>query len=69
MGEPLTLRTPLPDLTAATATAFFFLPKHCTTCDFSAMWLGIILIILLKTHKKEYQYTSIPKYRDNKGSS
>lgn len=31
MGEPLTLSTPFPFLTAATATEFFFLPKHCTS--------------------------------------
>ena len=28
MGDPLTLNTPLPFLTVALATAFFFLPKH-----------------------------------------
>jgi len=27
-GEPFTLKTPLPALTVALATAFFFLPKH-----------------------------------------
>jgi len=26
-GDPLTLNTPLPALTVATATAFFFFPK------------------------------------------
>jgi len=30
-GEPFTLNTPLPALTVATATAFFFLPKHWTS--------------------------------------
>ena len=30
MGDPLTLRTPIPFLTVALATAFFFLPKHWT---------------------------------------
>ena len=29
-GDPLTLKTPLPFLTVALATAFFFLPKHWT---------------------------------------
>lgn len=31
MGDPLTLKTPFPDLTVALATAFFFFPKHWTS--------------------------------------
>jgi len=31
MGDPFTLNTPLPFLTVAFATAFFFLPKHWTS--------------------------------------
>lgn len=31
MGDPLTLKTPLPFLTVALATAFFFFPKHWTS--------------------------------------
>lgn len=30
-GQPFTLRSPLPCLTVATATAVLFLPKHCTS--------------------------------------
>jgi hypothetical protein len=33
MGEPLTLKTPFPDLMVALATAFFFFPKHWTSWD------------------------------------
>jgi hypothetical protein len=42
MGEPLTLRTPFPERTEATATEFFFLPKHWTSLDLlSDIWLAI----------------------------
>jgi len=34
MGDPFTLNTPLPFLTVALATAFFFLPKHWTSWCF-----------------------------------
>lgn len=42
MGEPLTLRTPFPERTEATATEFFFLPKHWTSLLLlSDIWFSI----------------------------
>jgi len=44
MGDPLTLSTPFPDLTEATATEFFFLPKHWTSWDLVYdIWLLLAL--------------------------
>ena len=62
MGEPLTLRTPLPVLTAATATEFFFLPKHWTswTC-LSDIVVNNIRIILIKS----YTYNRIAHSRSD----
>lgn len=54
MGEPLTLRTPLPERTEATATEFFLRPKHCTNWFFvSDIWSKIINILIF------YQITHI----------